>query len=69
MERATYTIEEVAKMLGVGRSSAYQAVRVGEIPTIRVGRRLLVPKLALEKMLGCLPEATMKNRDTNSHRS
>ncbi len=66
MERATYTIEEVAKMLGIGRSSAYQAVRVGEIPTIRVGRRLLVPRLALEKMLGCLPEAMIKNRNIDS---
>jgi excisionase family DNA binding protein len=67
MERSTYTIEEVAKMLGIGRSSAYQAVRVGEIPTIRIGRRLLVPRLALEKILGCLPEALIKNRKIDSH--
>ncbi len=51
MERATYTIPETARILGVSRSSAYQAVRVGEIPTIKVGRRLLVPKVALERML------------------
>ena len=45
MERATYTIEEAAEILGIGRSSAYQAVRAGDIPTIRVGRRLLVPRM------------------------
>ena len=55
MERATYTIEEVAEILGIGRSSAYQAVRAGDIPTIKVGRRLLVPRAALERMLHCLP--------------
>ena len=53
MDRATYTIEEAAKILGIGRSSAYQAARAGDIPTIRVGRRLLVPKVALERMLEC----------------
>lgn len=51
MNRATYTIDEVAEILGIGRSSAYQAAQTGEIPTIKVGRRLLVPKVALEHML------------------
>ena len=51
MERATYTIEEVAEILGIGRSSAYQAARSREIPTIRIGKRLLVPRIALERML------------------
>ncbi len=51
MERATYTIEEVAEILGIGRSSAYQAARSRDIPTIRIGKRLLVPRIALERML------------------
>ncbi len=48
---AVYTIEEAARLLGIGRSSAYDAARRGEIPTIRIGRRLLVPKIALERLL------------------
>ena len=53
MTRETLTVEEAAKVLGVGRNTAYEAVRRGEIPSIRVGRRLVVPKAALERMLEC----------------
>ena len=51
MKRLTYTIEEAAQVLGIGRSSAYLAARTGEIPVVRIGRRLLVPVDALESML------------------
>jgi len=50
-ERLTWTIHETARILGIGRQLAYDRVRTGEIPAIRVGRRLLVPRWALEKML------------------
>ena len=45
------SVREAAKILGIGRDSAYAAARKGEIPTIRIGRRLLVPIDALERML------------------
>lgn len=51
MERLTMSVEEAAELLGIGRSLAYQAARTGEIPTIRIGRRLLVPIRALEQVL------------------
>jgi len=47
----TLTVTECAKLLGIGRNSAYEAISRGEIPVIRVGKRLLVPKTALAKML------------------
>ena len=50
-ERLTLTIEEAAKVLGIGRQLAYDRVKTGEIPVIKIGRRLLVPKKALEKLL------------------
>jgi excisionase family DNA binding protein len=50
-ERRTLTVEECAKVLGIGRSAAYEAVRSGQIPTIRVGRRFLIPKSALDRLL------------------
>jgi excisionase family DNA binding protein len=50
-ERATLTVEEAALVLGIGRSAAYDACRRGDIPTIRVGKRLLVPRARLEQLL------------------
>jgi len=50
-ERLTFTVEETAKLLGIGRQLAYDRVKTGEIPVIKIGRRLLVPRAALEKLL------------------
>jgi excisionase family DNA binding protein len=50
-ERLTLTVEETANLLGIGRQLAYERVKTGEIPAIKVGRRLLVPKKALENLL------------------
>ena len=58
MKKRTYTVEEAAKILGIGRSAAYQAVRTGEIPAIRIGRRLLVPVQALEQLLSTAKPST-----------
>lgn len=56
-EKLTLTIDETAKCLGIGRNSAYEAVARGEIPVIKVGKRLLVPKVALAKMLNANPKS------------
>lgn len=48
----TLTVEQAAEMLGVSRQSAYAAVRNGEIPSISVGRRKVVPTAAFLKLLG-----------------
>jgi excisionase family DNA binding protein len=50
-ERVTFTVEETARLLGIGRQLAYDRVKTGEIPVIKIGRRLLVPRSALEKLL------------------
>ena len=50
-ESPVLTVEEAGVLLRLSRPSAYQAVKKGEIPTIRIGRRLLVPKAALDRML------------------
>jgi excisionase family DNA binding protein len=49
--KVTITIPEAGKKLGVGRNQAYAAAHRGELPTIKIGRRLLVPVVALERML------------------
>lgn len=51
MTKQTYTIPEAAKILGVGRSAAYEAARQGQIPIVKIGKRKLVPKVALERLL------------------
>lgn len=57
-ERATYTVEEVAQLLGLSRNNAYRAVRDGEIPAKKVGRRWVVPCKAFDAWLDdcTLPE-------------
>lgn len=49
--RRTVTVEEAGHILGIGRAAAYRAASRGQIPTIRLGRRLLVPITALERLL------------------
>ena len=50
-EKLTITVAEAAKLLGIGRGSAYEAVRRGELPTIVIGRRILVSRRGLEETL------------------
>ena len=48
---ATYTVQEAAELLRIGRNTAYEAVRTGAIPAIRIGRRIVVPAAALNHLL------------------
>lgn len=50
-ERLTLTVEEAADVLGVSRSLAYELVRRGEIPSLRLGRRIVVPIRGLETLV------------------
>jgi excisionase family DNA binding protein len=43
-EPLTYSVDEVAVLLGIARGVAYECVRNGSIPATRVGRRWLVPR-------------------------
>ena len=43
----TLTVDAVAKILGLDRKTVYAAIHAGEIPSIRVGRRILVPTVWL----------------------
>jgi excisionase family DNA binding protein len=54
-EAVTITVDEAALRLRIGRNQAYEAVRRGDIPAIRVGARWLVPTVALERLLRCDP--------------
>ena len=51
-DRKTLTIPEAGRALGISRNAAYEAARRSEIPTIRIGKLLLVPTASLQRMLG-----------------
>ena len=48
----TISVERAGEILGISRRSAYRAAANGEIPTVRVGRRILVPSPRLLELLG-----------------
>jgi excisionase family DNA binding protein len=50
-EKLTGTILEASEILGTGLNQTYEAARRGEIPTMRVGRRLVVKWQPFLKML------------------
>ena len=51
MDKQALSIKEAAETLGISVAKAYQAANSGEIPTVRIGKRILVLVAALERML------------------
>ncbi|MCK4826697.1 helix-turn-helix domain-containing protein, partial [bacterium] len=51
LERIVYTCDEAALLLGISRPQIYLGIEREEIPHIRVGKRILIPRAALDKML------------------
>lgn len=45
------TVEEAARELNIGRTYAYELCRTGELPTLKIGRRVLVPRAGLEAFI------------------
>jgi len=50
-ERLVWSVEEMAARLGISRSFAYEAVQRGDIPHLRIGRRILIPRSALHRLV------------------
>jgi len=50
-ERLTMNVPEVAEALGISRAHAYELVRLGKIPSLRLGHRIVIPRRALEAFL------------------
>lgn len=62
----TLTVAVAAEMLGVSRDSAYAAIQKGEIPSISVGRRKVIPTAAFLKLLGIEEEIRLPQRAAGS---
>jgi excisionase family DNA binding protein len=48
----TYSVREASQVLGLSRNATYGAIYRGKIPALRFGRRIVVPKDALQRLLG-----------------
>ena len=55
MGKLTVSVEEAGRLIGIGRSSVYEAIRRGELPSLKIGRRILVPRSALVLMFDNSP--------------
>ncbi len=53
--RLTMTVEEAGVALGISRSHAYELIRQGELPSLRLGRRVVVPVASLEALVQGVP--------------
>ncbi len=47
-----YTIPEAAELIGVSRNQGYELARRGELPIVKMGKLLFIPKARLHKMFG-----------------
>ncbi|WP_312778214.1 helix-turn-helix domain-containing protein [Corynebacterium variabile] len=58
MPTATYSVNEVAQLLGIGTSAAYAAAKRNELPVqvIRIGGRIVIPRKPLDELLGITPD-------------
>ena len=50
--RATIDVDTLALVLGIGRNAAYDAVKNGDVPSWKIGGRILIPVPALLRKLG-----------------
>ena len=53
-ERLVWSVEEAGRRLGISRAHAYELVARGDLPHLRLGRRLVIPKQALESLLAAV---------------
>jgi excisionase family DNA binding protein len=65
---AVYTVTEVAHMLSLSRGSAYQLVRTGEIPALKLGGRWVIPKRRFPIWLDNLPDPSTDDLDRELRR-
>lgn len=50
-EPLTYTVTQAAELVGVSRWAYYEGVKRGELPALKIGRRIVVPKVQLDQWL------------------
>lgn len=51
VEKATLTVRELSEMLGIGLTTTYDLIKQNQFHTIKVGRKILIPKVTVKKWL------------------
>jgi excisionase family DNA binding protein len=51
LARRTFTVEEAARILGISRTTAYECVRSGELPSLRFRRRVVIPAHVIDELV------------------
>jgi excisionase family DNA binding protein len=57
-ERLAYRVNEAVKLLGLSRGTVYKIIQDEELPVIRLGRRILIPAVALQALLESSQKST-----------
>ena len=64
-ERLTYSVKEAADALGVSKWRVREGVRTGRIESVRLGSRILIPRLTLERLVNMPQRATNDTANIN----
>lgn len=51
MKRVTYSVAEVAQLLGISRGSVYNYIRTGEIRSVTLGSRIVIPRRVIDELI------------------
>lgn len=62
-EPLVYSPDEARKLLGISRGLIYEAISIGRIPSIRIGRRIIIPRSGLERLLNEGIDAKFREED------
>ena len=54
-DKLAFSVREAAESLGVSRAFIYEVVRTGELPSVRIGTRILIPKAGIDALLKTTP--------------
>jgi excisionase family DNA binding protein len=67
--RLTFTVEQAAALLGISKSTAYESAHRGELPVLRFGRRLVVTRATLERLLDVGLDGSSNERSNETRRA
>jgi excisionase family DNA binding protein len=69
MEKLTVDVKQLCELINISRSNAYQLVNQGVIPSIRLGRRIIIPVVALNRLLDIDPRRNDESSINPNRRS
>ena len=50
MKKEFYTVKEIAEILPISKLSVYKAIQRGEIPSVKIGKKIIISKEKFEKL-------------------